>query len=41
MFGLAWREVAILAGVGGFWLLVLHWLLRGLRSRNHTERSRG
>src|SRR5205085_6342339 len=33
VFGLEWREVVILACVGGFWLLVLNWLVLGLRSK--------
>ena len=38
MFGLEWREIAILACVGAFWLIILNRFLLGLRA-NHGKGS--
>ena len=39
MFGVEWREIAILACVGGFWLIVLNRILLGLRAKDSKEKG--
>lgn len=39
MFGIEWREIAILGCVGAFWLLVLNRFLLGLRAKQHAVRA--
>jgi hypothetical protein len=41
MFGLQWREIAILACVGILCLTLLNWLLLGMKSRHRDWQAAG
>jgi hypothetical protein len=40
MFGMEWREIAILVCVGALWLFVLNWILLGQQVKRGKDNAR-